>query len=337
MRVAFFGSEPGEKEHLKEKLDGIADAVFYDSKIDKDHLPDKRDFKVISVFTDSHIDRNVMESLPDLKFITTRSTGFDHIDLEAAAERGIKIANVPAYGTTTVAEYTFALILAVSRKITQAYERVREEGRFSVDGLRGIDLFGKTLGVVGAGRIGSHVIKIARGFGMNVIAFDKSPNHDFAKEHTFKHAELDEVLSNSDIVTIHLPYTDETHHLINSEKLSLMRKGAILINTARGTIVETEALVKSLKEGHLAGAGLDVLEEEGVIKDEIEFLVSGHPAEHDLRAVLADHILIDMSNVVVTPHNAFNTQEALGRIADTTIENIKSFIEGAPNNLVEKE
>ena len=338
MKIAFFRLEQWEKEYI-EKHDDFkklkAEVVFFDEKLDKDHLPKDTSAEVISIFINSKIDEEVLEAFPNLKCIVTRSTGFDHIDLRSCEERNIVVSNVPSYGEDTVAEYTFGLILALARKIYQGFDQIRETGSFSLEGLRGIDLKGKTLGVIGTGKIGRNVVRLARGFEMNVIACDISPDDEFAKEMNMTYCEPLKALQEGDIVTLHVPYTKETHHLINKNNISMMKKGAYLINTSRGGIVETEALVKALKDGHLGGAALDVLEEEGVIQDELEFLMEGRPEEHNLKTVLANHILIDMPNVIVTPHNAFNTWGALQRILDTTLVNIKAFGEGKPVNLID--
>ncbi len=168
---------------------------------------------------------------------------------------------------------------------------------------------------------------------MNVLVCDVKPDEKLAEKLNFKYDEFENVLTKSDIVTLHVPYLKATHHLINAENIAKMKKGAYLINTSRGAVVETEALVGALKSGHLAGAGLDVLEEEGIMRDEFSFITKVDSKEHDLKAVLAGHVLIDMPNVIVTPHNAFNTKEALSRILNTTLDNIKSFIDGKPINL----
>ena len=310
------------------------EAVFYDSKLDKDNIPTEADADAISVFVDCGVDKSVLDKLPNLKFIATRSTGYDHIDMVAAKERGIIVSSVPSYGENTVAEYAFALILALSRKICDAKCQVKEEGSFSRDKLKGFDLRGKTLGVVGTGKIGRHVVRMAKGFEMEVVAFDAFPDLKFAAEAGFMYLPLEDVLAKSDILTLHVPYMKETHHLINSGNIRQMKKGAYLVNTARGAVVETEALVNALKDGWLAGAGLDVLEEEGVIEDEVNLLAGGKLEGHDLRVVLENHVLIDMPNVIITPHNAFNSQEGLQRILNTTTENIKGFVAGQPINIV---
>ena len=190
------------------------------------------------------------------------------------------------------------------------------------------------MGVVGSGHIGIYAIKIAKGFGMKVLAYDPFPRKELAEQYGFEYADLDTLLQNSDVVTLHVPYMPATHHLINEQRLEKIKKGAMLINTARGGLVDTEALVKALRSGQLGSAGLDVLEEEGFIKDERDLLYSGHPNESLLKTVLADHELMQMENVIITPHNAFNTKEAELRIIDTTIANIEAFVKGQPINLV---
>jgi D-lactate dehydrogenase len=330
VKIGFFETENWEAEYFKKALEGN-ELFFSEEKLGKDNLPEQKDFDVISVFVGSEIDKETISAFPNLKLITTCSTGFDHIDLESAKEKNVLVAYVPGYGDNTVAEFSFALLLDVSRKIYESYDRIRETGSFSLDGLRGFDLKGKTIGIVGTGRIGRHMVKIAKGFDMNVIAFDVTPDENFANESGFKYVSFDELLANSDVISLHVPYMESTHHLINSGNINKIKKGAVLINTARGGLVETDALIKALNEKILAGAGLDVLEEEGAIKDERSLLLYGRPEEHGLKTVLQNHVLIDMPNVIITPHNAFNTQEAMIRILDANVQNIKSFAEkGVP-------
>ncbi|MDP2598317.1 MAG: NAD(P)-dependent oxidoreductase [Candidatus Liptonbacteria bacterium] len=340
-KATFFNIEPcwGEEgmAHLKnnEKLREAGVKVSFSADtLDSAHIPTDDDFDIAGIFMDSKIDETTIAALPNLKFIATLSTGYDHIDLEPAAARGIPVSSVPAYGENTVAEFAFALILALSRKICEARERVHNEGRFTTEGLVGFDLAGKTLGIVGTGRIGKHAVRMAKGFGMNVVAFDTYHDDEFAKEMGFSYASLEELLAQSDIVTIHCPYLPATHHIINKENIGLMKRGAYLINTARGGIVETEALVTALQSGALAGAGLDVIEEEGEMKDELALLNAGHPKEEELKTILLNHVLMKMPNVILTPHNAFNSKEALLRILDTTIDNIVAFMNGTPANVV---
>jgi len=326
MKIGFFEIEDWEIDYLKNQLTS-AELFFTKEKLNKDNLPQERNFDIISVFVGSNIDKEVINVFPNLKLIATRSTGFDHIDLKAAKEKNIPIAYVPGYGDNTVAEFAFGLILNLSRKIYTGLDQIRETGSFSLEGLRGFDLNNKTIGIIGTGRIGRYMVKIAKGFGMKVIAFDVKPDENFAKEMSFQYLSLDDVLVQSDIISLHVPYMKETHHLINSQNISKIKKGALLINTSRGAVVETESLIRGLNEKILGGVGLDVLEEEGAIQDEKTLILYGRPEEHDLKTLIQNHVLIDMPNVIITPHNAFNTQEALQRILDTDLENIKSFIE----------
>jgi D-lactate dehydrogenase len=326
MKIAFFEIEQKEVEYIKEQLPG-ADIFFSDQKLSKENLPQEKDFDAVSVFVGSKIDADVIAAFPNVKLITTRSTGFDHIDLKFAAGKGIKTGYVPGYGDNTVAEFAFGLILNLSRKMYLAIDRIKETENFNYEGLKGFDLKEKTIGVVGTGRIGQYAIKIAKGFGMNVIAYDAFPKEELAKELDFKYVSFDDLLTQADVIDIHVPYLPTTHHMINMENIGKIKKGAILINTARGAIVETDALVKALNEGILGGAGMDVLEEEGVVQDEKAFLLYGHPEEHNLKTVLENHVLMEMPNVLITPHTAFNTAEAIQRILDTDLINIKEFIQ----------
>ena len=329
MNIAFFETEKWEEDYLKQRLTG--------HKLDfetENEAKGEKQAEILCNFIGFKVDAGVLKHFPKLKFVATRSTGYDHIDLKACAARNIMVSNVPFYGENTVAEFAFALILGLSRKLYPAIKQVREQGLFSSQGLQGFDLKGKTLGIIGSGHIGIHVIKIAKGFDMHVLAYDPHPNLELAKQFGFEYASLENVLKKSDIVSLHVPYMPATHHIIDKEKFKLFKKGSILINTARGGLVDTEGLVEALKSGRLAGAGLDVLEEEGFIKDEIHLLYKEHPSEEKLKTVLADHELMQMDNVLITPHNAFNSREALERILDATIANIQGFVHGKPVNLV---
>jgi D-lactate dehydrogenase len=287
---------------------------------------------VLSVFIYSQLSRSLIRRLRGAKLIATRSTGFDHIDLAVCKTRKMMVSNVPAYGENTVAEHTFALILALSRNVHKAYVRT-VKGDFSLEGLQGFDLKGKTLGVVGAGRIGLHVIKMAKGFGMEVLAYDIQQNPFLSEVLGFRYVPLPELLRRADIVTLHLPYRPATHHLMNQDTFRLMKRGALLINTARGGLIETHALVEALDAGIVGGAGLDVLEGEEFVKEERQVLEQDFPKERLITA-LKNHILLHRENVVITPHIAFDSREALQRILDTTVANIVGFLNGAPLNLV---
>ncbi len=332
MKIAFYEIVDWEAEYLKQRLSGH-ELEFFAAPFSETSLPIS-DAEVLSTFIASPVTPGVLAACPKLRLLATRTTGYDHINIEACAQRGVVVTNVPSYGENTVAEYTMALMLALTRKLYPSIKRVREEGWFNFEGLRGWDLKGKTLGVIGTGRIGTYVIKIANGFGMKVLAYDPYPNEKNAKDLGFAYTSLEELLEQSDIVTLQVPYMPSTHHLINTENIKRMKPGSILVNTARGGLVDTQALLLGLKSGHLLGAALDVIEEEGFVKDELNMLVGGHPNEQQLRTVLADHELMRMDNVIITPHNAFNTIEALKRILDTTIDNINAYAAGKSINVV---
>lgn len=330
MKVCFVESDAWTESRVRANSAQF-DAVFVEA--DAEHAAVPADTEVLSVFVNSKVTAAVIDALPQLKLIVTRSTGYDHIDLAAAAARGIVVCNVPSYGERTVAEYTFALLLALSRKVYTALKRVHDEGVFHTDGLTGFDLAGKTMGVIGTGRIGCHVIEIAKGFGMHVIAYDPFPRAGLEEQMGMQYVTLEALLEKADVVSLHAPYLPSTHHLLNSQNMPLIKQGAVLVNTARGGLVETQALVDQLASGRLAGAALDVLEEERYVGAGQTLLKGGSPAEQ-MRAVLADHQLMSYPNVLVSPHNAFNTIEARERILDTTLENIAAFAKGSTQNEV---
>lgn len=322
--------QPGEKKYLQQHFPRIEHyLVETTQEID---LSAWREVEILSLFVHCQLTAPMLEQLPHLRMVAARSTGFDQIDLEAADARGITVSNVPSYGENTVAEHTFALILSLSRQIHKAYQRTIA-GDFSLAGLEGFDLNGKTLGVVGAGSIGLHVIRIAKGFGMKVIAYDVKPNKLIAEVLGFEYCSLNDLLSNSDIITLHAPYMPATHHMINSDSIKLIKRGALLINTARGGLVDTAALLAALDEGILSGAGLDVLEGEELM-DEEDRLVNADDTGETLRLLLRRHILLRRPDVVISPHMAFFSKEALERILDTTIENILAFEAGKAQNVV---
>jgi len=332
MKLVYFAKEDWEEGYVKERLSGV-EMTAYAGPIQAH--PDARDdaAETLCVFVNSAVGAAEMERFPKLKLIATRSTGYDHIDLSEAKRRGIAVATVPSYGVNTVAEFAFALLLALSRKVREASERVKS-GSFSQDGLEGFDLAGKTLGVIGCGRIGAHSVKIGLGFGMKVVVYDPYHDEELRTKLGFSYAELPELLAQSDVVTLHIPYSEKTHHLINTENIKGIKKGSVLINTARGAVVETEAVVEALKAGRLGGAGLDVLEEEGDMADPVKLLAQPHPKEAELKVLLENHYLANDPRVIMTPHVAFDTAEAVRRILDTTIENISGFFAGAPKNLL---
>lgn len=317
MKVAWFDTEEWEREYIGEKdLDFEVD--FFEESLEPENVEKAEGYDVVSVFVSSQVNGEVVDSL-DCSMIACRSTGYDHVATEKAANKGIKVCNVPNYGGTTVAEHTFGLILSISRRIHRAVEKV-EEGDFDHQGLRGFDLKGKKLGVVGTGTIGKNVIRIANGFDMEVVAYDAYPDHEAAHKMGYMYLELEDLLEDADIITLHCPLTEETEHILSDEELGKMDED-ILINTARGELVDTEALIEALERNDVKAAGLDVLEEECYIEDDIKYL-SQLEEKCDPKIILEDHILMERDDVIVTPHNAFNSREALERIEDTTVDNI---------------
>jgi D-lactate dehydrogenase len=332
MKIAVFESEPWEHGFF-DHFSGPHEVCYEARPLDQSTAAAYADADVITTFIYSALDRSVLARFSRLKYIATRSTGFDHIDLAYCRERGVQVSNVPHYGDSTVAEHVFALLLALSHRIPEAVARTRQ-GDFSQHGLQGFDLCGKTLGVIGTGRIGHKVIRIARGFEMTVLAHDARPDPDAARTLGFSYVSLTELLQRSDIVSLHVPGEAGTHHLIAEPEFSLMKQGAVLINTARGGVVDVKALLQALASGRVAAAGLDVLPEEPAIREEAELLRSFFTRQHDLETLLADHVLLHMKNVIITPHSAFNTREAVQRIVRITLDNIESYLNGIPQNLV---
>lgn len=327
MKIAFYEATESEKEYFGKELVGH-ELIYIEGNLTTENIALAEGAEAVSVFVNSEVKQPVLDLLNGVKFVATRSTGFDHIDGAYAKEKGVAVSNVPSYGSRTVAEFAFGLILNLSRKIYTARHQLMEGDNFNISSLRGFDLYEKTLGVIGTGRIGKNVIKIAKGFGMKVIAHDAYPDLAFATEQGFEYVSLEDLLKNSDIITLHAPYNPTTHHLINKENIGLMKKTAYLINDARGELVETDALVQALASGAIAGAGLDVLENERQLKEESELMKKGPEAFKDFKTLFENQLLMDMPNVMVTPHIAFDTVEAVHEIMQTTVDNIKAFAEG---------
>lgn len=334
MNIAFFEVEEWEIPYLKKSL--AAHTLTFDMQhLDEERAKKLADVEALSVFIYSPLPAEVLAKMPKLRLIVTRSTGFDHIDLAYCKKKNITVCNIPNYGANTVAEHTFALLLALSRQLVPSVERTRR-GNFEIDGtLRGFDLHKKTLGVIGLGHIGTEVIRIAKGFGMHVVAYTLHPSEDVARKLKITFLGLPELLKVSDVVTLHVPYSKKTHHLINTRNIKKLKKGSVLLNTARGGLIETEAIVYGLNNGILRGVGLDVLEEECGIKEERQLLAGKFKQECDLRTQLLNHVLLSKDNVLITPHNAFNSTEALQRILEVTVEDIDGFAQNKPLNIVE--
>jgi len=330
--IAFFDTATWEQSFVQRHIGALFGHKlhFFPESLSKKHIEKLQDVDIISLFVQSKLTAEIVRQLPKLKMVALRSTGFDNVDVIECARHGVVVCNVPAYGDNTVAEHTFGLLLSLARHIHTSFDRDKNMD-FTIKDLVGFDLKKKTIGVVGGGKIGMNVAKIAHGFGMKVFVYDKMQNNFYTDILDFEYVDLERIYAESDIITLHLPYLAQTHHIIDRKAIRKMKKGVILLNAARGALIETDALLYGLESGRIAKAGLDVLEEE-------EFLTHPHSfdARHPKQATLLvqNRKIIEHPNVLYTPHNAFNTQEALERIETTNVENIKSFLRGKVTNQV---
>lgn len=329
LKIYFFEIEDWEKIHLERRLKekdlyNKDEIKFIKEELTENNALNFKDAEVISIFIYSKITEEIIDKLPNLKLIVTRSAGYDHIDIDYAVSKGITVVNVPGYGNNTVAEYTFTLILALARRLKPMIKNV-DKGIFSREGLMGIDLMGKTIGIIGTGRIGSHVARIAHGFGMKILAYDRSKKPHLVEKYGVEYVGLEDLLRNSDIVTVHLPYTKSTKYLINRFNIKLMKLDSMLINTSRGAVVELEAIVESLREGRLTGGvAIDTVEAEEVLEEEI--LKKENLSVAKLEKAMNAFYVLHEDNVIISPHCAYYTKDALRRILDITIDNIYSFV-----------
>lgn len=318
-----------ENEFINEKS---FELNFFTEPLDKTTVPQVSKSSGVAIFIRSRITEEIIRMLPDLKVIATMSTGIDHIDMKSCDNRGIKVCNVPAYGDNTVAEYAFGLIIALARKLKPTFDRV-ERGIFSRTGLMGMDLKGKTLGVIGTGRIGSHMIKLGSAFEMKLIAHDLKPDEDLEDEYGVEYLSLIDLLKKADVITLHLPYTKSTHHLIDAKTLQHVKSNALLINTSRGKVVDTVVVADALREGRIGGLALDTFEGEEIWIEE-EFLRRDDLAALSLKQAMESFFVLRSDRAILTPHNAFNTKEALDRILITSARNLKAYFKDTPKNIV---
>ncbi len=331
--IAFFDCNTADRHFYRSKLKPDQEFYMSNASIQNDDKVDLSAVQILSVHVTSTVTAEFIKKMPSLQLITARSTGFDNIDLAAAKKHNITVCNVPGYGASSVAEYSFMLMLALSRKLIMATQQLKT-GEIDHTLLTGNDLAGKTLGVIGTGSIGRHVIRIANGFGMKVLAYDPFPDRSLEYETNMEYVLTEQLYKESDIITLHAPYTKDNHHLINSKAFASMKAGAYIINTSRGELIDTQALVAVLASGKLGGAAIDVFEGENIfqITEEIELL--SHPLSRSYDYAVEDLILEKMPNVIMTPHNAFNSKEALGLIQQVTVDNIAKFLAHTPQNVV---
>ena len=316
MKVAFFDTKPYDRPGFDRYTQGTDLQIkYYETHLSEDTVSLAAGFDAVCVFVNDTVNETVVNRLHKLgvKVIALRCAGFNNVDTRACFGK-IHVFRVPAYSPYAVAEHAMALLLTVNRRIHKAYNRTREFN-FSLQGLTGFDLYGKTVGIIGTGKIGRIFANICKGFGMKILAYDKFPSED-----SLNYVSLEELFANSDIISLHCPLTEETRHMIDEKSISMMRPGVTIINTSRGGLIDTEALIAGIKEERIGYACLDVYEEEGDLFYE-DF--SGHIVQDDTLVRL-----IAMPNVIVTSHQAFLTEEALDNIAQTTVENLLKFARG---------
>ena len=314
--VAIYDTKPYDRDYFERTPEaGRVRRQFHEFRLNSETVASASGAQAVCVFVNDRLDAPCLEQLHRLgvRLVTLRCAGFNNVDLGAAKSLGIAVTRVPAYSPHAVAEHAIALLLALNRKLHRAYNRVREHN-FSLSGLVGFDLHGRTVGVVGTGKIGRIAAQIFRGFGTEVLAFDPQPSTEWAQAHGVRYTEFHTLLASSDVVSLHLPLTPQTRHLMNTETIASLKPGAFLINTSRGKLVDTTALLGALKSGQLGGVALDVYEEEeGIFFEDL----SGEILQDDELSRL-----LTFPNVLITAHQAFLTQEALSEIARTTTENL---------------
>ena len=331
MNIVVFETETWAQKTWQ-RIKGDHEVRLVEELLTSSNVDGYADAEVIS--TDlSRLDAGILGQFEDLQIIAVRSTGVDKIDLSYCAAHGIMVCNVPDYAEIAVAEHVFALLLSISRHLSEAVERTRK-GIFSIDGLMGFDLYGKTLGIIGTGVIGRHVGKIARGFGMQVIAFDVKQDEQWAAANSIRYKSFQETLSMAEVITLHIPLKPDTHQLLGDDQFAIMKEGAVIINTARGELIDNQAFLRALASGKISAAGLDVLPEEQAFLKGLEDPASLCEEENKKKILHANHALLQMPNVIVTPHCAFFTQEATRRIVNETIMNIEAFVHNEPRNAV---
>ena len=320
-KIAVFDTKSYDKTIFdKTNKDYGFDFIYYKEHLDRSNAILVKGCDIVCAFVNDIIDANVIDQICSygVKLIALRCAGYNNVDI-VAAENRIKIVRVPAYSPHAIAEHTLALMLCLNRKIHRAFLRTRENN-FSLNGLMGFDMYGKTIGVIGTGKIGKVVIGVMKGLGMKVLAYDLFPDRAHAEQNGYTYVSLDEIYAQSDIITLHCPLTKETEYLISDKSISKMKDGVMIINTGRGKLIHTKHLIEGLVSRKVGYAGLDVYEEEG------EFFYEDYSD-----SVLTDEVLarlLSFNNVIVTSHQAFFTEQAMSNIAQTTFENIKSFIEG---------
>lgn len=322
-----------DPEFFKEHLKGH-DLTFFSENIQDITPAALKDFEAIAIFVSSHVTKKQLDAMPKLKGIACMSTGFDNVDLHECQARKIKVSNVPTYGENTVAEHAFALLLGIAKHVPEAVNRTRCLN-FSLENLRSFDLSGKTIGIIGLGNIGKHMARMAYGFEMNIIGFDTKPSSELKKKFGVKYKKtVEDIYKEADVLSFHVPLNKYTHHLLKMKHLKMLKKGVVIINTSRGEVIETELIYEGIQQKIITAAGLDVIEKETIMEDDLHRLRKDFLTKTDMITLLQEHILRDLPNVLLTPHSAFHSTEALERIMGTSIENLVSFFKGRQKNKI---
>lgn len=334
-KIIFFDTRDNEIELLEKFCSGNYECVFISESLnDKTVLTEEiKQAEIISCFTFSRVSADILKQFENLKLIALRCVGYNHIDIDYCKANNIQVVNSLGYGNVTVAEFAFGLILDVMRKITHSYMDLKEEHPYS-DSYTGFELKDATIGIIGTGAIGSEAVRIASGFGMKILAYDLYPKNELIEKYSVRYLSFDELIKNSDVISLHAPLTEDNFHMINEEKITLMKPNAIIVNTARGELIDTKALYQALLEKKIFGAGLDVLEAENVLTQPGKNLDFDYLTDDIIRQTLLNDRLLKLSNVVATPHIAYNTKEAQDRILNITVNNINSFFKGKIVNSV---
>ncbi len=324
MKIAIFDTHRFERDTFEAANAHFGfQLTFFEPRLTCDTAPLAAHFEGVCSFVNDRLHAETLSALhrQGVRLVALRSAGYNHVDLKAANRLGLPVVRVPAYSPYAVAEHAAGLVLALNRRIHRAFNRVRE-ANFSLEGLVGFDLHGKTVGIIGTGKIGLVMAQIMHGFGCHLIAYDVKPDERAKAQHGIRYVDLPELYAQSDIISLHIPLTPQTHHLIDSAALAQMKRGVMLINTGRGALLDSLALIAALKSGHIGAAGLDVYEEEeGVFFQDL----SDQVLQDDVLARL-----LTFPNVLVTSHQGFLTREALTSIAETTLENVRAFERGEP-------
>jgi D-lactate dehydrogenase len=326
MKVAVFSTHSYDRqffEQFNSLLPNPHELVYFETRLNTKTAPLASGFPAICIFVNDQVDPDTLKILAagGSKLIALRCAGFNNVDLKTAKDLGLKVVRVPAYSPYSVAEHTVGLMLMLNRKLHKAYNRVRDDN-FTLDGLLGFDLHGSTVGIIGTGKIGMIVASILSGFGCRLLGYDTYPNESFAKLNQAKYVDLAELWTQSEIISLHCPLFPETHHIINEKAINLMKPGVMLINTSRGELIDTKAVIKGIKSGKIGYFGLDVYEQE----DELFFA----DWSEDIIQDDTFQLLQSFPNVVITSHQGFFTKNALEAIAETTLDNISDFAQGNP-------